>query len=170
MSPTEFKSTIHLYKNKLYRFALGIVGHDAVAEDVVQEVFIRLWKQCQKDGNIQNPEAWCMATTRNLSIDKVRSKYRKAEPLKSGFDLIDASATPFETAVENDLLRTVKELIDKLPENWQASIRLRDIENYSYQEIAEILGITLEQVKTNIFRGRQSLRQSLEKLKLYQTA
>ncbi len=169
MNLQELQSTVGLLKNRLYRFSLGILGHEAEAADVVQEVFIKLWNSTKETDNIENPEAWCITVTKNLSLDRLRSKYRKMEPLKAGFDLHDANSGPLQKVVEDDVFEKVNELINRLPEKQQEVVRLREMENLSYQEIAVILNLTLDQVKINIFRARQSLRQGLEQLNLTTT-
>ena len=77
MDIKQFKSEIIPYKNKLYRFAYRIVGNGAEAEDVVQEVMIKLWNQRGKLHQYNSIEAWCIQMTKNLSIDKTRSKHYK---------------------------------------------------------------------------------------------
>ena len=96
MTRQEFKTHILPIKNKLFRFSFNIVNDRAEAEDVVQEVFIKLWKQRDNIGEIKNIEAWCMRVTRNLSIDKMRSKHRRTEGFKEGFDMKDDAQTPYQ--------------------------------------------------------------------------
>ncbi len=162
MNHQEFKTKILPIKNRLYRFALGIVGQAAEAEDVVQEVFIKLWNQRNQMDAISNVEAWCITATRNLSIDKLRSKHQRLQPIAAGFDLHDHSATPYETVVSNDVFDQVRNLLNHLPEKQRDIMRLRDIEGMSYQEISEALNVPMEQVKVYLFRARKAVRAGLE--------
>ncbi len=166
MSLQEFQTNILPIKNKLYRFALRIVEHAAEAEDVVQEVFIKFWNHCQNFDGIANPEAWLITATKNHSIDKLRSRHKRLEPMKSGFDLHDHAASPFQLVAENDTFAQVKNLMTRLPEKQQHIMHLRDIEGLSYQEIAETLELPLEQVKVYLFRARKAVREGLTSLKL----
>ena len=167
MNLEQFPSDILPIKNKLFRFALRIVNQVAEAEDVVQEVFIKLWNNRQQMDAVQNVEAWCFTATKNLSIDKLRSKHQRLQPLKAGFDLHDQAATPFQAAAGQDVFDQVKKLMQNLPEKQREIMHLRDIEGMTYQEIADALGLPLEQVKVYLFRARKAVRQGLTKLELH---
>jgi RNA polymerase sigma-70 factor (ECF subfamily) len=168
MNLQEFQSKILPIKNKLYRFALRIVEHGAEAEDIVQEVFIKFWNNRQHMDAVANQEAWLVATTKNLSIDKLRSKHRRLEPMRAGFDLRDNAQTPFQKMAESDIIDSVKNLMNLLPEKQKQVMHLRDIEGLSYQEIAESLDLPVEQVKVSLHRARKAVRQGLEKLEAIQ--
>lgn len=164
MNHHDFKTNILPIKNRLFRFALRMVGQSAEAEDVVQEVFIKLWNNRQHIDAVTNIEAWCITATRNLSIDKLRSKHHRLQPMQAGFDLHDHSATPYEATAGQDAIEQVRHLMDQLPDKQRDIMQLRDIEGLSYQEIAEALGLPLDQVKVYLFRARKSVRERLVKL------
>ena len=164
MNLEQFTSDYLPIKNRLYRFALRIVDHAAEAEDVVQEVFIKLWNSRHQLTGIQNVEAWCMTATKNLSIDKLRSKHRRLQPMKAGFDLHDHSATPFQSVASDDVIAHVKNLMNNLPEKQRDIMHLRDIEGLTYQEIADTLGLPQEQVKVYLHRARKAVREGLTQL------
>lgn len=166
MNLQEFQSNILPIKNKLFRFAMRIVNHAAEAEDVVQEVFIKLWNNRQQMDAIQNVEAWCITATKNLSIDKLRSKHQRMQPMKAGFDLPDRSATPYQATVTHDVFDRVKSLMDSLPDKQRDIMHLRDIEGMTYQEIADVLGLPLDQVKVYLFRARKAVREGLTKMEI----
>jgi len=169
MNLQQFQSNVSQLKNKLFRFSVRIVGHAAEAEDVVQEVFIKLWNNREFMDELSNLEAWCMSATKNLSIDKLRSKHRRLEPIKAGFNLLDKTPTPYQKTVESDVFFHVKSMMDGLPEKQKFVMHLRDIEGLTYQEIAEALGIPLDQVRVNLFRARKSVRERLVKTGIVQT-
>ena len=164
MNHHDFKTKILPIKNRLFRFALRMVGQSAEAEDVVQEVFIKLWNNRQHMDAVTNIEAWCITATRNLSIDKLRSKHHRLQPMKAGFDLLDHSATPYEATAGQDVFEQVRHLMDQLPDKQRDIMQLRDIEGLSYQEIAGALGLPLDQVKVYLFRARKAVRERLVKL------
>jgi len=163
-----FHMNVEAIKNKLFRFAMSMLRDEAEAEDVVQEVVIKLWKQRQQLDRIQNLEAWTMRLTRNLSIDKLRSKHRRYEPIDSVVDLDNNEPSPARQAELNDTMDQLKASIKKLPEKQQMVFQLRDIEGMTYKEIAESLDMPLSQVKINLFRARQQVREYLIKTKLYE--
>ena len=161
MTRLEFQNNILPLKDKLFRFAFRIVNERAEAEDVVQEVFIKFWKNRDYADQISNVEAWCIRATKNLSIDKLRSKHNRTEKLPETFDIRDHSPTPYGQTVGQDVFSHVKKLLANLPEKQRMVMQLRDIEGMTYKEIAEILNLTLDQVKINLFRARKAIRAKL---------
>ena len=166
MTQQEFQKEILPIKNKLFRFSFNMINDAAIAEDVVQEVFIKLWKKRADIDQINNIEAWCMRVTRNLSIDKMRSKHRRTEGFKEGFDMRDEAPSPYQKTAGSDIFSKIKNLMKKLPEKQRMVMELRDIEGFSYQEVADALEISLDQVKVNIYRARLFMRKELESINL----
>ena len=161
MSLKEFTSKVIPIKDQLYRFSLRIVGNVAEAEDVVQEVLIKLWSKQSELAKYNNLEAWCMKMTKNLSIDKLRSKHRRVSAFQEGFDLADSHVDPHRQTEINDSMNHIQKLMQDLPEKQRMVMELRDIEGLNYKEIAELLDISLNQVKVNLFRARQTMRTKL---------
>ena len=155
MDIKQFTSEILPYKNKLYRFALRIVGNVAEAEDVVQEVMIKLWHQREKLHEYTNLEAWCIRITKNLSIDKTRSKHHRLGIIPEGFDISSNHQNPHEAAESQDTIHRIKKMMDNLPPKQRDVMHLRDIEGMSYKEIEEQLRIPMNQVKVYLFRARK---------------
>lgn len=161
MDLQEFSKTIEPIKNKLYRFALKYVKNPMEAEDVVQEVFIKLWKNREQMPEINSVEAWCMRVTRNLSIDKLRSKHNRTDDIPEGMDWLDKGALPDKQAELNETVENVKQWISELPEAQRNVIQLRDIEQFTYKEIAAALDVSMELVKVNLHRARKAIRKKL---------
>lgn len=158
-----FHEQVFPIRHKLYRFALRITGSVHEAEDVVQEVLEKVWKTAPEQiDNIQNWEAWCMTMTRNRSLDKARSQsLRRAAPLEGVAERSSDQATPAQAAETRDLVDRVKVMMQQLPEKQRLVMHLRDIEEFSYDEIAEALNITLDQVKVNLHRARKAIREQM---------
>ncbi len=154
-------------KDKLYRLALRVVGTEAEAEDVVQEVFIKMWKKREESANILNKEAWIVQMTKNLAIDKTRSKHRRTLSINKDFDLAGIQPQPDRVAEVQDTVNQVHRLIATLPEKQKMVIQLRDIEGHSYQEISEMLDMPMNSVKATLFRARQFLKTQIEKANDY---
>lgn len=153
------------FKNKLYRFALRILGDTFEAEDVVQEVLIKIWKKKDRFMEIDNKEAWCMTLTRNLAIDKTRAKKLKTNDIDDYFHIKDHSSTPDRAMESSDTMNQIRAIINELPDKQKSVIHLRDIEGYSYKEISEITGLKIDQVKVYLHRGRITLRSRLVKFR-----
>ena len=161
MDKKQFTSEILPYKNKLYRFALRIVGNVAEAEDVVQEVMIKLWQQREKLHEYSNLEAWCIRMTKNLSIDKTRSKHYKMGIIPEGFDISSSHNNPHQVTETQDTMHRIKKLIHSLPPKQRDVMHLRDIEGLSYKEIEDQLRIPMNQVKVYLFRARKFIKSQL---------
>lgn len=166
MSQEIFNQRILPVRNKLYRFALRIVANVEEAEDVVQEVMLRLWRIRDNWSGIQNMEAWCMRMTKNLAID--RARYRKpSASLDETPEPGSFTGSPLDEVEYQDTLDRLKTLIAQLPDHQRMVIHLRDIEGLSYQEIESVLEMPMTQVKINLFRARQKVREALLKTESY---
>jgi len=165
MQLKEFEKMVLPFKNKMYRLALRIVGSVHEAEDVVQEVLIKVWKKRDQLDAVKNMEAWCMTLTRNEAIDATRSKHRRTVGMETQFDMQDNAASAQKQLETSETLNKVKSYIDALPENYRTVVHLRDIEEMSYDEIAEVSGFTKDQVKVYLHRGRKKLREQILNLR-----
>ena len=164
-----FQADVLPLKNILFRLALRITQNRADAEDVVQETMMKVWNRRGEWQQIENMEAFCLTVCRNISLDKLRRMDRQVlsledtPPEAGGYDPIDHShsANPEQQAVQRDRLQQVRRIISQLPEKQRSCMQLRDIEGKSYRDIATILGITEQQVKVNIFRARQTVKEKM---------
>jgi len=155
-------------KNKLFRFALRLLDNAAEAEDVVQDVLIKVWNSRETMNQINNWEAWCMRLTKNLSLDRLRSQHRKVtDSLMTGLEVKQEGMSPHEKTEIAESMQQVSELIASLPEKQRQVMHLRDVEGYSYNEICEILEIDMSQVKISLFRARNTVREKLVKINAY---
>lgn len=174
MKKISFRADILPLKNELFRLALRITLNNAEAEDVVQETLIKVWDRREQWDEIESIQAFCLTICRNLSLDRMkRMDNRNASIDAEGssatpagnqhptYSVADHSygANPEEQAIQRDRVRLVRQLIDQLPEKQRSCMQLRDIEGRAYKEIAEVLGISEQQVKVNIHRARQTVRQ-----------
>jgi RNA polymerase sigma-70 factor (ECF subfamily) len=163
-----FEARVLPVKNKLFRFAFRLLGSSEEAKDVVQEVFIKVWSGRDQMEQIQNMEAWCMRITRNLSLDKLRSRQRKStDTMEEAADVRHEGLTPLEATEISESMVRINQLIAALPEKQRQVIHLRDVEGYSYNEICEILELDMNQVKVNLFRARNAVREKLVKMNAY---
>ncbi len=165
MKQISFQTDILPLKNELYRLALRITMNAAEAEDVVQETMMKVWNRRDQWEQIESIEAFCLTICRNLSLDKVRRMDNQTQSLDAAYDPKDmgVSSNPEEQAIQSDRIRLVRQMISQLPEKQRSCMQLRDMEGKSYKDIAAILDITEEQVKVNIFRARQTIREKFKK-------
>ena len=169
MKKISFRDDVLPLKNELFRLALRITLNPAEAEDVVQETMIKVWNRRDKWDEIESIEAFCLTICRNIALDKTRKMENQNTSLEDGHDAPDSSyiSNPEEQAMQQDRIQLVRRLIDNLPEKQRSVMQLRDFEGKSYKEIAQILGISEEQVKINIFRARQTIRKKFEQTENY---
>lgn len=168
MNIEAFQNRVLPSKNKLFRFALKFLGNEEEAKDVVQEVFIRVWNGREQMHEIQNWEAWCMRITRNLSLDRIRSLTRKpARPMDEMFNVQHDAPSPYELTETDESMTRIRQFISALPEKQRQIMHLRDVEGYSYNEICEIMELDMNQVKVNLFRARNAVREKLMRINAY---
>ena len=162
MKKISFRNDVLPLKNELYRLALRITLNPAEAEDIVQETMIKVWNKREQWDDIESIEAFCLTICRNISLDKMRKMENQNQSLEEGeHDAPDQSyaSNPEEQAMQQDKLKLIRRLINALPEKQRSAMQLRDFEGKSYKESAQIMDISEEQVKVNIFRARQTIRQ-----------
>ena len=154
-------------KNKLFRLALRITLDSAEAEDIVQDTLIRVWNKRDEWHSLDSVEAYCLTVARNLAIDRSQRKEAQNVSFTPEAQEMPDSMTPEKKLEEKEQLNLIHRLVNGLPEKQRTAIQLRDIEGKSYKEIAEILGATEEQVKVNLFRARQKIKQKYGEIEKY---
>lgn len=170
MKKISFRNDILPLKNELYRLALRITLNAEEAEDIVQETMIKVWNKRAQWDEIESIEAFCLTICRHLSLDKKRKMENQNQHLEEEeYDTPDPhhSSNPEEQAMQQDKILLIRHLIDKLPEKQRTAMQLREFEGKSYKEIAAIMTISEEQVKVNIFRARQTVRQKYMETEKY---
>ncbi len=169
MKKISFQADVLPLKDKLFRMALRITLNPAEAEDVVQDTMLKVWNRREQLEQLDSIEAFCLTICRNLSLDKMRRMGRQEQSLDTEYDPTDHSYTsnPEEQTVQRDRVKLVRQLIDQLPEKQRTAMQLRDIEGKSYRDIAEIMGISEDQVKVNIFRARQTIKKEFKQQEEY---
>jgi len=154
----DFNQLVSSMKDKMYRLALRIVRNEEDAHDVVQESFLKIWKKREKIEQVTNQAAYCMTITRNMSIDKLRGKKMNLSDIDEQYDLKAKIADPENAYIASDQYNRLIEIVNSLPENHKTVIQLRDVEGYTYKEISEITGYSVEKVKVYLHRARTRLR------------
>ena len=159
MQEISFRNDILPLKDKLFRLALRITLDRAEAEDVVQDTMIRVWNKRDESQQFESVEAYCLIVAKNLAID--RSQKKDAQNVELSPEMAEEADTsgPYDRLVNNERMKIIHRLIDELPEKQRLIMQLRDIEGESYKDIAKVLQLTEEQVKVNLFRARQKVKQ-----------
>ena len=162
MDNVSFQTTVLPLSDRLFRLALRVTMNRAEAEDVVQDTLLRVWERRSEWGQIDNLEAFAIATCRNRALDVAKRAGRNTVPLdKVEGSHLSASGT--QRALEvREQLSLVRRLMDSLPELQRTIMLLRDIEGQSYGEIAKELGISETQVKVYLHRARTKVREGIK--------
>ena len=159
MQKIDFRNDILPLKDKLFRLALRITFDRAEAEDIVQETMIRVWNKRDEWDGLESVEAYCLTVARNLAIDRSEKKDSQTVELTPEAEQTPDASSPYDRLVNKERLRLVHRLVSELPEKQRLIMQLRDVEGKSYKEIAIALHLTEEQVKVNLFRARQKVKQ-----------
>lgn len=156
------------------RLVIGTVGRmlgtNSEAEDIAQQVFVRVWKNAKRYVPRAKFTTWLLKITRNLVFNELRRRSRHPQvPLQSEADeeerpLKDEQAVaPDASLLEEELQMAVDAAIANLPENQRMAVILRRYEELSYEEIAEALDQSVSAVKSLLFRARTELRENLKR-------
>lgn len=159
MQEISFRNDILPLKNKLFRLALRITFDRAEAEDVVQETLIRVWNRREEWTQFGSIEAYCLTVTRNLAIDRSERKDAQTLELSPEMEQLADASSPYDKLVDKERMTLLHRLINELPEKQRLIMQLRDVEGKGNKEIAALLNLTEEQVKVNLFRARQKVKQ-----------
>ncbi len=168
MNTINFRYDLLPLKDKLFRLALRITLDTAEAEDVTQDTLIRVWEKRNELQDIRSLEAFTLTICRNLALD--RSQKREAQNIsidEMPADAPDITPGADEKIEQDERLQRVHELFNRLPETQRTAIQLRDIEGKSYKEVADIMGISEDNVKVTLFRARQAIRLQYTKIENY---
>jgi len=161
MKQKEFLSTVLPFKDKLYRLAKRLLVSSDEAEDAVQEIFLKLWNGKEKIGKYKNPEAFAMTMTKNYCLDRLKSK--QAGNMKIVHSNFQNSENVEKQVEANDGVTLVFQIMETLPEQQRMILQLRDVEQYEYSEIAEMLDLNETAIRVALSRARKAIREEMIK-------
>jgi len=158
MTAEGFKEKYIPYHQKMYRVAYRLLEDNYDAEDMVQEAYIKLWNKRDELNHIDNIESYCIVLLRNLCLDFIRSKNR--HPIQSTEDMTLSDKEVLINEIENnDNIKHIEAIIGQLPDQQQKIIRLRHFEDYSNEEIENIMGLTSVNVRVLLSRARKRIKE-----------
>lgn len=159
MKQEEFLSILLPVKDKLYRMAKRLLVSSEEAEDAVQEVFLKLWKGKQQMKDYKNPEAFAMTMTKNYCLDRLKSK--QASNLKIVHSNYSNDENLQKKVELNDGVQLVFKIMEELPEKQRMILQLRDVEQFEYHEISDMLDMNETAIRVNLSRARKAVRDVL---------
>jgi len=171
----EFNREILPHLDAVYRFALRLAGAADVAEDLVQETFLRAWRSFGQYSPGTRAKSWLFTICRNVFLRQVERGQRHSEIVEREAPRADAGAGDLANPLWSETRETDPEgrffheivddqvlaAIDGLPEEYRTAVVLSDLEGLNYQEIADLMEVPVGTVKSRLFRGRRRLQKEL---------
>ena len=162
MNQSDFLKVVLPFKDKVFILSKRLLTSTEEAEDATQELLFKLWKNRDKIASYRNTEAFAMTMTKNYCYDRLKSKQA------SNLTLIHSNYKEKETSLENkleyiDSVDRVHLLINNLPDQQKLIIQLRDIEQYEFEEICEMVNMKPTAVRVSLSRARKTIREQLTK-------
>ena len=161
---------VRQYRRKVFNIAYKFVGKHEAAEDLTQDIFLRIFKSLDTFDRRANFQTWLISVSRNLCIDHYRSVRKEREVIDRDVDagaLQPASNNPGPLAglEQRDRVVLLRHALAGLPDTLRTAVLMRDIREMSYQEIADTLKLPEGTVKSRINRGRTELARQIRKLR-----
>lgn len=170
-----WEEIVRQYRRKVFNIAYKFVGRHDQAEDLTQDVFLKLYRSLDTFDRRANFQTWLVSVSRNLCIDHYRSVRKEREAINRDVDPSDLATIAPDPAADTrlehrDRVRLLRVALDKLAPALRSAVMLRDIQELSYQEIADRLRLPEGTVKSRINRGRTELARQIQRLREQQDA
>ncbi|WP_298476722.1 sigma-70 family RNA polymerase sigma factor [uncultured Maribacter sp.] len=160
MKQSEFTNLVMPFKDKLFRLAKRLLVSTEEAEDATQEVLLKLWSKNNKMDNYNNVEAFAMTMTKNFCLDRLKSK--QASNLKLVHSNYGDDNNSLQKKIEaKDSVNWVEKIMDELPEQQKMVLQLRDVEQYTFEEIEKLLDMKPTAIRVALSRARKTVREKL---------
>ncbi len=154
---------------KVFNVAYKFVGKHDEAEDLTQDIFLKIFKALGTFDRRANFQTWIISISRNLCIDHYRSVRKERQTMARDVEMADLQPAstergPYAAAEHQDLRAMLRQALEALPPTLRTAVVLRDLQELSYQEIADKLGLPEGTVKSRINRGRIELAEQIRRL------
>lgn len=141
-------------KDAMFRLAYGLLGSREDAEDVVQELYVKLWQSGLRTGEVGNPKAYCITIVRNMCLDRLKSPASRVGSLPENFDI----ETVTDGLEQRQKVRRVLEAMENLSVREKTVVRMKLLEDLSYKEIQERTGISSLSLRVLMSHARRKLK------------
>lgn len=163
-----WEAIARLYWRKVFNVAYKFVGRHDEAEDLTQDIFLKIFKSLGTFDRRANFQTWLISVSRNLCIDHYRSVRKERETIDRGVNANDLSPVsaevgPYVALERTDLAQHLRRALRGLPDALRTAVVMRDLQDLTYQEIADRLGLPEGTVKSRINRGRRELARQLRR-------
>ncbi len=164
MVARDFKTSVLPISKKLLRFATHFLKDEDAAKDVVQDVFLKLWQKRNELAEIENMDAFAMRMTKNRCLDLLRAKRVVAIDAETDRKMKQETVDVHSKVELSESAMQIKMLIGKLPDIQRTVMQMRDIEQLSYDEIAEATDLKVNAIRVNLSRARKKVRDEFLKI------
>lgn len=158
VTETEYISLVERLKDTVFRLARSILSDIYLAEDVTQDVFVRVWQQREAILRSDHPRAYICRIAHNLAIDRLRHRERERS---FAIEQTSGSSHTHTDVDTSDMVALTKRFISMLPDKQRIIIHLRDVEGYELEDIAQILEVDEASVRVNLSRARKRIKEQL---------
>jgi RNA polymerase sigma-70 factor, ECF subfamily len=170
-----WEDIVRLHRRKVFNIAYKFVGKHDLAEDLTQDIFLKLYRSLDTFDRRANFQTWLISVSRNLCIDHYRSVRKERETINRDVDPstlmpVSRDRSAYSQLELRDRVQLLRAAMDTLPPTLRTAVLLRDIQELTYQEIADRLGVPEGTVKSRINRGRTELARQIQKLREQQDA
>jgi RNA polymerase sigma-70 factor (ECF subfamily) len=161
---------VRFYRRKVFNVAYRFVGIHDEAEDLTQDIFLKVFKSLCTFDRRANFQTWLISVSRNLCIDYYRSRRRERQAIDHGVDPADVApawsgSNPYTVLEGRDRVSQLREGLQALSPTLRTAVLLRDLHELSYEEVARQLGVATGTVKSRINRGRAELAKQLRRIR-----
>ena len=169
----EFQVLVRRYQGRVYSVAYRLMGNPEEAEDVAQEAFLRAYQNLGRFEGQSSFYTWVYRITTNLALSRLKYLERRGrgktesmeqprdETDRKALDPVDTEPNPRQRLMEQDLEGKISEALRRLPAIFRTIVVLRDVEDKSYAEVAQLTGLPVGTVKSRLHQGRAKLQQKL---------
>ncbi|MEZ5072005.1 MAG: RNA polymerase sigma factor [Bacteroidales bacterium] len=164
MKSSTFKLLVMPYSDRLYRMAYRLMENREEAEDVVQDVYMKLWTMRRELETYQSIEALAVRITRNQCLDHLRRRKVNQQALKTEPVTNEPDPNPHQELEGKEKKEFIQSLVDRLPEPQRSLVHLRHLEGKEYEEIAEMVNMNVNAIRVSLSRARKQMREMMEKI------
>jgi RNA polymerase sigma-70 factor (ECF subfamily) len=170
-----WEEIVRLHRRKVFNIAYKFVGKHDLAEDLTQDIFLKLYRSLDTFDRRANFQTWLISVSRNLCIDHYRSVRKERETINRDVDAstltpVSRDRSAYAQLELRDRVQLLRAALDMLPPTLRTAVLMRDIQELTYQEIADRLNVPEGTVKSRINRGRTELARQIQRLREQQDA
>jgi RNA polymerase sigma-70 factor (ECF subfamily) len=170
-----WEDIVRLHRRKVFNIAYKFVGKHDLAEDLTQDIFLKLYRSLDTFDRRANFQTWLISVSRNLCIDHYRSVRKERETMNRDIDPstlmpVAKDRSAYAQLELRDRVQLLRAALETLPPTLRTAVLMRDIQEMTYQEIADQLHVPEGTVKSRINRGRTELARQIQKLRDQQDA